>query len=88
LKVKASDVELHIEKLVLHGFAPGDRHRIAEAVKVKLAQLLAEQGVPSSLAQGGELARGDGGSFDVASGSSAEAVGGQVARTLYGGLKQ
>jgi hypothetical protein len=28
----SSVVELHIEELVLHGFAPGDRHAIGEEV--------------------------------------------------------
>jgi hypothetical protein len=88
LRVKPSDVELYIEELVLHGFAPGDRYRIAEAVEGELARLLVERGVPLPLAQKGELVQVDGGSFDVAPCSSAEAVGGQVARMLYGGLKR
>ena len=83
-----SDVELHIEELLLHGFAASDRHRIAEAVEGELARLLAERGVPPALAQEGELARVDGGSFDVAPDSSAEAVGNQATRALYGGLKR
>ena len=33
--MKPQNVELHIEELVLHGFAPGDRHRIGEAVRAR-----------------------------------------------------
>ena len=43
------NVRLHIEELVLEGFPPGDRHRIAEAVQAELARLFGTQGVPSTL---------------------------------------
>jgi hypothetical protein len=33
-------INLHIEELVLHGFAPGDRHRISEAVEQELTRLI------------------------------------------------
>ena len=33
-------LDLHIEELVLRGFAPRDRHRIAEATRVELSRLL------------------------------------------------
>ena len=66
-------IELHIEELVLHGFAPGDRYRIGEAVEQELAQ-------------GGEIVSVDDGAFEVAPGSRAEAVGAQVAKAVYGGL--
>lgn len=37
-------IELKIEKLVLHGFRSGDRHRNREAVESELTRLLAEKG--------------------------------------------
>ena len=82
----SKSVELHIEELVLHGFAPGDRYRIGEAVEQELARMLADRGVPESLAQGGEIASVDGGAFEVAPGSRAGVVGAQVAKAVYGGL--
>jgi len=81
-------IEVDIEELVLHGFAPGDRHRIAEAVEQELSRLLADRGVPESLERGGEVASVDGGAFEVAPGSRAEVVGAQVARAVYGGLRR
>jgi hypothetical protein len=36
----APRIELEIEELVLHGFAPGDRHRIADALREELHRLL------------------------------------------------
>ena len=82
-----STIELHIESLTLHGFPPGDRHRIAEAVKHELTRLFAEQGMPAPLAQGGEAAHLDGGAFDLAPGSKPKAIGAQVAQHIYGGFQ-
>lgn len=79
-------VNLDIEELVLHGFSPGDRHRIGQAVEFELARLITERGVPASLSREGELARMDGGTFDMSPNSRPEVVGGQVARSVYGGF--
>jgi hypothetical protein len=79
------NIELHIEELVLHGFAPGDRHRIGEAVRRELARLLAEQGVPPGLSRGGEVTRQDGGSFRSEAGGKPEATGTGVGQAVYGG---
>jgi hypothetical protein len=84
--MKPTNVELHIEELVLHGFAPGDRYRIGDAMERELVRLFAEQGTPPSPAQRREVARLDGGAFEVAPGSKAEAIGIGVARSWYGGL--
>jgi hypothetical protein len=84
--MKPENVELHIEELVLRGFAPGDRYRIGEAVERVLARLFTEEGVPLSLAQSVDVSRLDGGAFKVASGSKPEAIGAQVAQAIYGGL--
>ena len=82
------NIELHIEELVLHGFAPGDRYRIAEGVEQELSRLLADRGVPQSLAEGGEIASVGGGAFEVVPGSRAEVVGAEVAKAVYGGLRR
>ena len=81
-------IELHIEELVLHGFSPGDRYRIAEGVEQELSRLFADRGVPESLAEGGEIVSVDGAAFEVAPRSRAEAVGAQVAQAVYGRLRR
>jgi len=86
--MRRPNIELHIEELVLHGFAPGDRHRIGEAVERELQRLFAEQGAPLSLMQGGAMEHLDGGSFGVAVGSRAEVVGAQLAQAVYGRFTQ
>jgi hypothetical protein len=86
--MKPANIALHIEELVLHGFAPGDRYRIAAAVERELQRLFAEQGVPPFCTGDIDSARMDAGAFNIASGSTAEACGAQVAQALYRGLSQ
>ena len=85
--MKPVNLELHIEELVLRGFAPGDRYRIGDAMERELARLFTEQGTPPSLGQGHEVARLDAGPFEVkASCSRAEMIGVRVAQAVYGVL--
>lgn len=85
---RPGNTKLHIEELVLDGFAPGDGYRIADSVERELARLFAERGVPQSLSKGGEIAHLDGGIFEVAKGSKPEVIGSKVAKAVYGGLKR
>lgn len=82
------NIELHIEELVLHGFAPADRYAISEAVQRELTRLFAEHGVHPTLAKGRQVESLDGGVFHVKRGSRPDAIGTQVAQSVYGGLKQ
>ncbi|GAX60148.1 outer membrane protein/protective antigen OMA87 [Candidatus Scalindua japonica] len=77
------NIELHIDKLVLHGFSPHDRYRIGEAVERQLTQMLTEQGMPASLSHGGKYSHLYGGSFNIVQGSKAETIGSQVAQSVY-----
>jgi len=78
-------VEVTIDELVLHGFAPGDRYAIAEALQGELARLLSEQGVPAAFMQGGQTERIDAGKVALAPGTHANVVGAQVAQAVCGG---
>jgi hypothetical protein len=84
--MRSPNIELHIEELVLHGFAPGDRHAIGDAVECEIRRLFTEQGASPQLAQGGEVAHVDGGAFEVARGARAEKIGTQIGQALYDGL--
>ncbi len=77
----------NIEELLLHGFAPGDRHEIGAAVERELARLFAEQGITPSLMNGEEIAHLNGGSFAVAHGLKPEVMRYAVAQSVYGGMK-
>jgi hypothetical protein len=85
--MKPMNVELHIEELVLHGFAPGDRYRIGEAVEHELARLLAEQGAPHLFGGNVELAGMDAGEFNLRPNAKSEMIGAQVAHAIYERMK-
>ncbi len=85
---KRPSVELAIEELVLHGFAPGDRLRIGAAVERELGRLLSAESLPAALGQGGERPVLNGGSFEVRPNARPETIGAQVARAIYGGLSK
>jgi hypothetical protein len=80
-------VHLHIEEVVLHGFAPGDRRAIQETMQTELTTLLAERGLPKALTQSGERTRLDAGEFQLAAQVRAEVAGRQIARALYEGFR-
>jgi hypothetical protein len=84
--MKPADIQLHIEELMLHGFAPGDRHRIANALQHELARLFAEQGTAVTLA--GEVARLDAGAFQMAENASARAIGSQIALAVHARIRR
>jgi hypothetical protein len=83
MTVSPASIEIYIDELVLHGFAPGDRYGIGQAVTGELTRLLAAQDYPASFGQSAEVAFLDAGSFRMAQGAGPEAVGAQVAQTIY-----
>lgn len=82
-----ASINLHIEELVLHGFASGDRYRIREAVQHELARLLTEQPLPSGLAEPAESGMVNGGAFRLTNGAKPAVIGTQIAAAIHGGLK-
>ena len=85
--MRAAEIELHIEELVLDGFAPADRYRIGDMIERELSRLLSQGGVPPSLIANHDQAHIDAGACHVASVSTPEHIGAQVAQAVYGGLK-
>src|SRR5947207_653199 len=73
--LKSAPARVHIEELVLHGFAPGDRYDLGEAVQQELTRLFARQGAPPRLAGRVETDRVDGGSIRLIAGSKPGAIG-------------
>jgi hypothetical protein len=53
-----------------------------------LARLLTEQATPPALAKSAAIHRLNGGTFQMTSAPKPEATGAQVARAVFGGLKQ
>jgi len=81
--ITPSSLEIHIEELVLDGFAAGDRFRIGDALERELGRLLARQGLPASAARSASIEQLDGGAFQVAPGAGARTIGIQVAQKVY-----
>ncbi len=89
--MKPARIELTIDEIVLHGFAPHDRARIGRAVEAELSRLLAEAAAPGgalprSLAANGAARAAAGGDVHVAPAATPEMVGGQVAGAVYRAL--
>jgi hypothetical protein len=75
-------IEIQIDQLVLDGFAPADRLRIANSVKQELARIVAERGIEKPAA----VSSKDPGSFRVAPHDHAEGIGRRAAQAIHGGL--
>lgn len=84
----ASTVKLHIDRLVLHGFAPADRHRIAQSVQRELAQLMGENSALASLKEPLAIERADGGSFSVHADANPRATGTLIAQAIHQSLRR
>jgi len=83
--MSSSNVELHIEELVLDGFVRGQRYEIAEAIGRELERLLAGR-VPQSLTAGSAVDRLDAGVLEIRQAARPEAVGAGIAQQIYGGM--
>ena len=81
-------VQVEIGELVLHGFAPGDRHKIAAAVESELARLMSKAGVQGLGKNSLTLGRINGGAFRVTAGAKPQAAGAEIARAVFRGLRQ
>jgi hypothetical protein len=81
-------LEIHIDELVLHGFPPGERYQIAEAVQKELTRLFAEQGIPPSFDGRVRLPSLDAGHFQMGAPNTGTPTGGQIAQSVYNSFHQ
>ena len=79
-------VELHIEELILHGFASGDRFAVGDAVERELARLFGEQGLPVALRSQSATDEMTGAVFNSAQNAKPRAIGRQIAQAVYQGF--
>jgi len=80
------NIEVYIEELVLHDFAPKDRYVIGDAVQHELQRLFEVQGMSEFPASGYELGRLNGGTISLKPGAKAQDIGARVAQAIYAGL--
>ena len=81
-------IELHIEELVLDGFAPGDRHTIGDALERDLARLMGEEGIPHSLRSQNTIDEIQGATFKATQNARPTAIGRQIAQAVYQGFSR
>ena len=79
-------IEVHIQELVLNGFAPGDRHRISAAVEQELTRLISTQPDSSTWSKIISLDCVDGGAIRIAKSAKPGTVGAQIAGAVLGGI--
>jgi hypothetical protein len=88
--MKRPNIKLHIDELVLHGFAPNDRYAIADAVERELAHLFTADHATPALshlpADNSDVPILQAGSFQVAFGADGNSIGTQIARAIHGGI--
>ena len=80
-------IDLHIEELVLHGFAARDRGRIAAAVESELARLLSTGQAQTLLGNSAGLENLNAGIFEVKAGAKPQQAGTQIARAVFRSLE-
>jgi len=79
-------VQIHIEELVLHGFPPSDKYRIAAGLEQGLVRLIEREGVPGRILNSEDIYRLDAGEFRLEPYRKPETIGERVAGAIYGGL--
>ena len=77
-------IKVHIGELILHGFAPGDRSRIAAGLASELERLIVAHGLPIRLLAENAAATVDAGAFRVPQGARPELIGAMIAWSVYG----
>ena len=84
--VRPRAIEVHIEELVLDGFAPRDRLAIADAVEAELTRLIADGGVGTLGERPAAVERVQAGSFRAETGARAATIGAKTAKAVFGGI--
>jgi hypothetical protein len=80
------DIELAIDKIVLHGFAPRDSKGLKEAVEFELSRMIRERGLPAEIRSGGNFEHLPGGNFNTKTGSSLKSLASKISNHVYNGF--
>lgn len=81
-----ASVSIHIEELVLEGFAPSSRYPIAEALQGELTRQLEARGISFGLQHNTEFEAVPTRSVRIAPGSKPESIGSKLGQAVYGGI--
>ena len=83
-----SNLELHIDKLVLDGLPDVNRDQLGAAFKQELVRLFVEKGVPPGLRHGGSQAQLHSEALNVGHEAKGNSIGILLAQSVYGGFKR
>ena len=81
------NIEINIERLVLHGFANSDKVQIGEAFQAALTEALANHGITSLLKHSIDISYINAGNISLQTNSKPASVGAAVANSVHGTLK-
>ena len=76
-------IDLRIDELILHGFAAGDRHRIAAALQSELSRLITQGDMAHLPTTSVQVDRIDAGSFSLDPAAGPNHIGRTVAQRVY-----
>jgi hypothetical protein len=79
-------LDLQIEELILRNIPYAQRHHIATAIEQELTRLFSEQGVPSSIANGGIISRINIDNVLAPANAKVSVIGNTIAQTIYRNL--
>jgi hypothetical protein len=80
-------IQVHIEELILHGFAPGDRYQIASSVEKELTRLMRLASLARLPEKPLAVERINAGAVRVGSRDKPQAAGVQIAQAVYRSLR-
>lgn len=80
------NIDLQIDELILRDLPYRNRQRIAAALKCELTRLITEQGLPPTLAQGGNIPQIDIRNLSIPTHAKPNVIGVEIARQVYGNL--
>lgn len=81
-------VTLHVDRLVLHGFRPEDRHGVAIGLQRELTRMLSDPRTARQLLKQGDVSRLRVGNITIRHGTASRQVGTQVARGIDRSMKR
>ena len=81
-------VVVHIDRLVLKGFRPEDRHAIAAGLQQELGRVFADREAVSHLTAFGNVPRLQVGGVHIQQGSTPQSVGESVAQGIGGEIRK
>jgi hypothetical protein len=84
------NIDLHIDRLVLEGLdiSPAQRLVLQAALEAELSRLMTTGGLPPGLLSGGSIPSVSAPSIQIGRQNNPAQLGQQIARSVYGGLRQ